>query len=169
MRSSRYVFTSVPMPMVNTRVPCDACDAIAARCSGCMSPTLGTPSVRNTSTSRLPSCGLPFRSRRSASRNAPSMLVPPSATSAVAQLRALSSAGASALEKPSRKVRTPDENEISRKRSRDESVPSICSTAALACSSFGPLIEPETSTTIVRSRPMRCASLISGGVTYSMK
>src|SRR5207249_3348063 len=56
-RSSRYVLTSKPSPKEKTRNAPRRWSAASAIFSGLCSPTVGSPSVRNTTTPRAPSAG----------------------------------------------------------------------------------------------------------------
>src|SRR2546422_192497 len=142
------------MPKANTRNAPRLCSAPSAMCSGSESPTVGSPSVRKTTTPSVPAAG----AAENASVSAPAMLVPPSASRDRIHCSASRRASVETGVHSERYRRTLLENATSRNRSPSRSVASSCTSAPFACSIFSPDIEPEMSSTATRSRCTAAAS-----------
>src|SRR6266480_3184777 len=101
------------MPNAKTRNGPRPRSAWSARCSGSVSPTVGTPSVRNTTTPSAPSAG----GAASASESAPATLVPPPASRRRTQACAPCAVSLETAVHPVAYRSTPLENAITRNRS----------------------------------------------------
>ena len=159
IRSSRCVFTSVPMPKQKMRVrPSFSFFTLAMICSSSVVPIVGRPSVRKMTTNGRSSP--PGRSA-SALRNASSMAVPPMGLRSLMKSSALARLCLVALTSLSNSGSTSVEKRMISKRSPSLRFSTQNCRAFLAWSSFLPAIEPEVSSTNAMSFMTTCLSLTS--------
>ena len=133
--------------------------------SGSVSPTVGIPSVKKTTTPSAPSAG----DVANASASAPAMFVPPSAEIVRTHCCASRTCSVDPSVHAGAYRRTSLLKVISRNRSPARNVPSSCTSAALAWSSFSPDIEPDTSSTATTSRCSVTVCAARPGASSNMK